>query len=525
MSIKNKYAPLISIIVACYNKSIFLKQALNSLIHQSLSNIEIILVDDCSSDNSRAIMEAFSVIDKRIKLLSFPVNKGTHSVRRAGVLAAGGKYVMFLDADDYYQLDACEKAYELMERGYDIGIFNVTPINTGNASPALMQHCEWYNRLPPGEYTRDIIMSEAFGKGGRLPCFMPSKIFTIELAQLAYKEMEEARHIFFEDMYEFLYLSFFARKIAKSESSIYNYSIGTGISTLEDWRFTKSYIANKTSIIGPFTDFCINHKLFTIARSARNEICRWTLEAVPWIVKGAGLQFMIELAQVYGVSDVIGILYEEYRNDIGTLVDLLPDAPLSSNVSGASLGYCVSQIDIENGGTLIDAYKDIFNDNQSVYLLGSSDNEIFLAQRKIYPVVQLGNEDSKNMEHFRNLYEHIVSLNLKSIILTDTNPSNLCLDLIFLSIMGINTILFIDDLRILSNNIKQINIFNINKFLKKFNCIYCSRKWDASTISIIGIDNIRYHNKDTSCSNIEQGLIYQRKSKRQMIRHLTINQE
>ena len=91
--------PLVSIITASYNKAAFINETICSVINQTYSNWELLIIDDCSTDNSVALIkETFS--DKRIKLIVNQTNKGGNFCRNLGLQEANGDYVIFLDADD-----------------------------------------------------------------------------------------------------------------------------------------------------------------------------------------------------------------------------------------------------------------------------------------------------------------------------------------------------------------------------------------------------------------------------------------
>jgi glycosyltransferase EpsJ len=89
----------ITIIVPTYNAEKFLRKALDSLLRQTLQNIEIIIVNDGSTDSSGNIAEEYKKIDSRFRVIHKP-NGGLSSSRNTGVIASRGKYVTFLDADD-----------------------------------------------------------------------------------------------------------------------------------------------------------------------------------------------------------------------------------------------------------------------------------------------------------------------------------------------------------------------------------------------------------------------------------------
>ena len=105
----------ISVIIPIYNVEKFLKQGIESAINQTYTNLEIILVDDGSTDLSPQICEEYSKMDKRIKVIH-KENGGLSSARNAGLDVATGKYIMFLDADDTFEPNACEVLYKEIEK-------------------------------------------------------------------------------------------------------------------------------------------------------------------------------------------------------------------------------------------------------------------------------------------------------------------------------------------------------------------------------------------------------------------------
>lgn len=115
--------PNISVIVPIYNNERHLKQCIESLTNQTLENIEIILVNDGSSDGSQMICESYEKMDSRIKLIN-QKNSGVSAARNRGMKIARGRYIAFSDSDDYYELDALKKLYcaaELNKADWVIG--------------------------------------------------------------------------------------------------------------------------------------------------------------------------------------------------------------------------------------------------------------------------------------------------------------------------------------------------------------------------------------------------------------------
>jgi glycosyltransferase involved in cell wall biosynthesis len=97
---------LISVIIANYNKEKFLDKSISSVLNQSYKNIELIIIDDCSTDSSWNIIKKFYKNDKRIKIFKTKKNSKSASIpRNLGISKAKGYYVAFLDSDDFWYLN------------------------------------------------------------------------------------------------------------------------------------------------------------------------------------------------------------------------------------------------------------------------------------------------------------------------------------------------------------------------------------------------------------------------------------
>lgn len=105
---------LISIIVPVYNTEQYLKRCIESIQNQTYTNLEIILIDDGSTDKSLAICEQYAEADKRIKVIH-QENQGVSSARNKGLSNANGKYIGFVDSDDYISKDMYEILVREME--------------------------------------------------------------------------------------------------------------------------------------------------------------------------------------------------------------------------------------------------------------------------------------------------------------------------------------------------------------------------------------------------------------------------
>lgn len=107
--------PLISVIVPVYNVEKYVGRCLNSIIHQSYTNLEIIVINDGSTDNSLSVCEEYAAKDKRIKLIT-QENKGLSGARNTGLRNYTGEYVTFVDSDDWIHKDMIEYVYDILIR-------------------------------------------------------------------------------------------------------------------------------------------------------------------------------------------------------------------------------------------------------------------------------------------------------------------------------------------------------------------------------------------------------------------------
>lgn len=110
----------VSVIIPVYNTEKYLRKCLDSVCNQTLKDIEIICVNDCSPDNCLNILREYAENDNRIKIIDFAENKGAAAARNAGIDWAQGEYLGFVDSDDFIDLDFYEKLYnKAAETGAD----------------------------------------------------------------------------------------------------------------------------------------------------------------------------------------------------------------------------------------------------------------------------------------------------------------------------------------------------------------------------------------------------------------------
>lgn len=167
----------ISIIVPVYNVEHELSRCVDSILNQSYTNIEVILVDDGSTDRCPSICDAFVMKDRRVRVIHKP-NGGLSSARNAGLREASGEWILYVDSDDYILNDSCERLIAVGAK-YDCDIVSADAIREFNGGREYMVHgsladgkcypsrdfiiktvkpCEWYAPACFNLYKRSFLI-------------------------------------------------------------------------------------------------------------------------------------------------------------------------------------------------------------------------------------------------------------------------------------------------------------------------------------------------------------------------------
>ena len=133
--------PAISVIVPIYNVEPYLSQCLDSIISQTLADIEIICVNDGSTDNSLQILQKYAAQDNRIKIINQP-NQGLSAARNSGIDVATGEFIGFVDSDDYIAPDFYETLYTVAKK-YKANIAASNIIKFNQKQPVFYPLSPW----------------------------------------------------------------------------------------------------------------------------------------------------------------------------------------------------------------------------------------------------------------------------------------------------------------------------------------------------------------------------------------------
>lgn len=253
--------PAISIVVPAYNKEPYIKQCMDSLVNQTLKNIEIIVVDDASTDNTLQILRDYELRDSRVRVIAKTLNGGLHMARKTAVQATSGDYVLFVDADDEIELKACEVLYlYVSSHPADILHFGVSIHPEGKSDEDFAYSYDQMYAQTNGDQSGDNIIKSSFSSD--LPHWMPWNVITAlfngDLIRASFEKTVSARLTKVEDAYEYFVTASSAKTLKDLTAfRALKYHIGRGISgrskiSVERFSTEQKYIKD---VVNAFCDF------------------------------------------------------------------------------------------------------------------------------------------------------------------------------------------------------------------------------------------------------------------------------
>lgn len=215
----------ISVVIPVFNNVHYLEQCLYSVLTQDYTNLEIICVDDGSTDDTSIILSRIENADDRVKIIRHDVNRGRLEARRTGIENASGDYLMFLDSDDTYDRSLCSTAvHSIQDADVDMVQFSARRIDVETKFTDIV--------LPPvGTYDRNEIFNHIFVTK-EIPVSLVMKIFKTEICKKACREIPELSCNMGEDILVSFFISWFSSSLAGLRTRAkYNYYYGRGISS------------------------------------------------------------------------------------------------------------------------------------------------------------------------------------------------------------------------------------------------------------------------------------------------------
>ena len=144
-----------SVVIPLYNKEAYVAKTLNSVLNQTYQNFEVIIVNDCSTDNSLNVVH--KIDDSRFKIIKHNKNKGLSASRNTGIKAATHSYIAFLDADDYWDSIYLETIWNLVKEYPDESVFATHYRENFNGKFFLPK-----SKLPKNTKGKSVVINDFF---------------------------------------------------------------------------------------------------------------------------------------------------------------------------------------------------------------------------------------------------------------------------------------------------------------------------------------------------------------------------
>lgn len=224
-------SPKVSIVVPVYNVEHYLNKCLDTIVNQTYTNIEIICVNDGSTDNSLNILKAYAEKDSRIIIIDCEKNSGLLVARKKGVEVSKGEYLIFVDSDDYIDLNLCQFIFDITEKEDADIIHFSSGVDIESTEIDVTEHTE---ALKPftGTLQGKEIIDNAYNKRN-YATQMWGKIYKTGLCKKVYALLPDEHCYVGEDVFTYFFLSYYADKYLGVETPhYYYYRYGLGISGL-----------------------------------------------------------------------------------------------------------------------------------------------------------------------------------------------------------------------------------------------------------------------------------------------------
>lgn len=248
--------PKISVIVPVYNVEKYIDECIESLIGQTISEIEIILVDDGSPDSSGRICDEYAKKDNRIKVIH-KTNEGLGYARNSGIAIATGEFISFVDSDDFVDIDRYEELYEIAtQEKADVCLGAISVYKDGKVIRGYNCHGgmvyagdEIQKKVLPTLVGKNICNSDYVGMSACLG------IYNTELIKKYSVLFKSEREFVSEDLIFDLELYKYVNKVVMVDSAKYYYRVNTNslTHTVDDGKFDKydkMYFTSRNLVCG-----------------------------------------------------------------------------------------------------------------------------------------------------------------------------------------------------------------------------------------------------------------------------------
>lgn len=215
--------PLVSIIVPVFNQELYLRKSIPSLLEQDYRNIQIVIINDGSTDQSNVIISEYADADSRIKIVR-KENGGLVDATICGIYASEGEYIAFLDPDDYVGHDFISNFIKELDQDYDFVASGIYFENCGSLSPYLIEKTFRYDREAIKKLSCTYLYNDERG-GNSKEIFHSrcNKLYKTETVKKVIPEFEKCKEVTLGEDTIFTYLILMQSQRGKSVKGVNSY--------------------------------------------------------------------------------------------------------------------------------------------------------------------------------------------------------------------------------------------------------------------------------------------------------------
>lgn len=284
--------PDVSILVPVYNVSKYLRQCLDSLVNQTLKNIEIVCVNDGSTDESDKILREYAAVDERIVVID-KSNGGLPSARNAGLDVASGKYVGFVDGDDYVDLDMYRKMYNAaVANNADIVVCGGHPFPNGEKASRWLKDV-----LSPRDITYKAGGEEAlYSERGAKP-FLWRDLIKKDLIDKKGFRLDESVVVGEDQAFQFKVFPA-AKRVTFISDKLYHYRFSRPESIMNEPQY-KDYGARVLKHVNMMASIIQNGQDMLSSKNSAVRFFSWSVEFIYWDIIRVNAVDRIKIAESF----------------------------------------------------------------------------------------------------------------------------------------------------------------------------------------------------------------------------------
>lgn len=305
--------PFVSILIPVYGAEKYLRRCLNSILNQNFQEMEVILVNDASPDDSLSIMKEYAAKDSRFRIIQHDRNYGRVKARNTGINAAAGTYIAFCDDDDELLPGFLQSASQYtLDKDYDIIHYGTSIADT--KSLRIKGFFEFY-RLPHKTVLRDKKIFKTYFLDNRIRCNLWGNLFRTDLVREHLPQ--SIPHCTNEDFLRMTYLLYYAKTFIHLRQRGYRYHYGTGAFgqkryTLNQFQQFVNGIETYRELASFFQHVSLPPVYLQALEAKKWENCLYTLEILRRLPVEQQEEGMNLLSDIWGKEDLCKTFLLQY---------------------------------------------------------------------------------------------------------------------------------------------------------------------------------------------------------------------